>query len=76
VDQVVALVGADAPSVALEAICEASWSWRQKQKKSRDRGVTALEGDLRKALGRNFLRREKDNVEGTEASVFFNCTTC
>jgi hypothetical protein len=37
----------------------------QKQKKSRDRGVTALEGDLRKALGRSFLRWEKDNVKGT-----------
>jgi len=33
--------------------------------KSRDGGVSALEGDLRKALGRNFLRWEKDNVKET-----------
>jgi hypothetical protein len=32
------------------------------KKKSRDKGVTALEGDLRKALGRSFLRWEKDKT--------------
>jgi hypothetical protein len=32
-------------------------------------GLTALEGDLRKALGRSFLRWEKDNVKGTKRSM-------
>ena len=40
-----------------------------KNKKSREGGLSALEGDLRKALGRSFLRWEKDNVKGTNASV-------
>ena len=40
-----------------------------KIKKSREGGLSALEGDLRKALGRSFLRWEKDNVKGTKASV-------
>ncbi len=34
--------------------------------KSREGGLTALEGDLRKAWGRSFLRWEKDNVKGTK----------
>ena len=42
---------------------------RCKNIKSREGGLTALEGDLRKALGRSFLRWEKDNVKGTKASV-------
>src|SRR5689334_22528076 len=40
-----------------------------KNKESREGGLTALEGDLRKALGRSFLRWEKDHVKGTTASV-------
>jgi hypothetical protein len=40
------------------------------KKKSRDIGVTALEGDLRKALGRSFLRWEKDTDKGKAASTF------
>jgi hypothetical protein len=30
---------------------------------SREGGLSALEGDLRKALGRSFLRWEKDRVK-------------
>ena len=33
-----------------------------KKKESRKGGLPALEGDLRKALGRSFLRWEKDNM--------------
>ena len=40
-----------------------------KNKREPRGGVSALEGDLRKALGRSFLRWEKDNVKGTKASV-------
>jgi hypothetical protein len=40
---------------------------RAKNKESREGGLSALEGDLRKALGRSFLRWEKDNVKGTKA---------
>jgi hypothetical protein len=47
-------------------ICGELTGWDE-QKKSREGGLTALEGDLRKALGRNFLRWEKDNVRRTTA---------
>ena len=46
-----------------------AWEIWCKNIKSREGGLTALEGDLRKALGRSFLRWEKDNVKGTTASV-------
>jgi hypothetical protein len=43
---------------------------RRGKKKSREKGLSALEGDLRKALGRSFLRWEKDNMKGTSDSVY------
>ena len=38
-----------------------------KNKESREGGLSALEGDLRKALGRSFLRWEKDKVKESAA---------
>jgi hypothetical protein len=46
------------------------------QKKREPRGnLSALEGDLRKALGRSFLRWEKDKVKKT-TTTGFQCLGC